>query len=148
MLQPAAVLGEVRCRRLTKEQQQKEEEKELRALWPVRQQQPARPQLELSLQWRNTFPNRVRAKSRSFFTLTQTHPAPGGMNWTLSKALSSVHGSAVTACAILEGGTTTWALSSDAHGRLMCHNLSRHLSVAAQALTSFASEFTKSLVTK
>ena len=65
--------------------------------------------------------------------------AVGGMNWALSKSLSGVHGSAVTACAVLEGGATTWALSADAHGRLMCHNLSKHLSVAAQALTSFAS---------
>ncbi|GAB4818305.1 hypothetical protein N2152v2_005351 [Parachlorella kessleri] len=66
----------------------------------------------------------------------------GGMNWALSKSLSGVHGSAVTACAVLEGGPTTWALSADAHGRLMCHNLSKHLSVAAQALTSFARQLT------
>ena len=36
------------------------------------------------------------------------------------------------------GGGTTWALTADAHGRLMCHNLGRHLSVAASAISSFA----------
>jgi hypothetical protein len=51
-----------------------------------------------------------------------------------------MHGSSVTACAVLDGGPATWLLSADAHGRLMCHNVSRHLSIAAQALTSFARE--------
>ncbi|KAL4418863.1 hypothetical protein ABPG77_002930, partial [Micractinium sp. CCAP 211/92] len=43
------------------------------------------------------------------------------------------------AAALLDsGGGTTWALTADAHGRLMCHNLNKHLSVAASAISSFA----------
>jgi hypothetical protein len=66
----------------------------------------------------------------------------GGVHFALTKSLGGMHAAPVTAAALLdgggEGGATTWALTSDAHGRLMCHNLSRHLSVAASAISSFA----------
>ena len=65
----------------------------------------------------------------------------GGVVWCLAKAVGGVHAAAVTACAVLDGGAgATWALSADAHGRLMCHNVHRHLSLAAQALAGFARE--------
>lgn len=65
----------------------------------------------------------------------------GGMTWVLARTVGGVHASVVTACAVMDGGQTTWALSADAHGRLVCHNVNRLLSVAAQAIAGFASEY-------
>eukprot|EP00887_Chlorella_sp_A99_P007106 scaffold2.g7106.t1 len=64
----------------------------------------------------------------------------GGMHFSLARAVGGAHGAAVTAAAVLGGGPgqATWALTCDAHGRLMAHNVGRLLSVAAQALTTFA----------
>ncbi|PSC67213.1 vacuolar sorting-associated 8-like protein isoform X1 [Micractinium conductrix] len=61
------------------------------------------------------------------------------MHFALTKSLGGMHAMAITAAALLDGaGSTTWALTADAHGRLMAHNLSKHLSVAASAFSSFA----------
>ncbi|KAL4426026.1 hypothetical protein ABPG75_010042 [Micractinium tetrahymenae] len=63
----------------------------------------------------------------------------GGVHFALTKSLTGMHAAAVTAAVLLDGGSgTTWALTADAHGRLMCHNLNKHLSVAASAISSFA----------
>ncbi|KAL4853636.1 Vacuolar protein sorting-associated protein 8 [Chlorella vulgaris] len=62
----------------------------------------------------------------------------GGVHFALTKSLAGMHATAVTAAALLDGaGATTWAVTSDAHGRLMVHNINRHLSVAASAISSF-----------
>jgi hypothetical protein len=61
-----------------------------------------------------------------------------GMTWVLARTVSGVHASALTACTVIDGGATTWALSADAHGRLMCHSVNRLLSITAQAFAGFA----------
>jgi len=61
-----------------------------------------------------------------------------GISWVLSKVIAGSHASTVSACCLVEGGPTTWALTADSHGRLVCHNINKHLSLAAQALAGFA----------
>lgn len=68
----------------------------------------------------------------------------GPSDWTLARTLQGLHASAVLSCAVLGTvpGAPSWALSGDAHGRVIAHNLTKHLSVASQALTSFARSIT------
>lgn len=61
--------------------------------------------------------------------------------WHLSKSIQGTHASAITALVLIEMSATNFALAADAHGRLVCHNLNRHLSVAAQALAGLARKF-------
>jgi hypothetical protein len=58
----------------------------------------------------------------------------------LQRRATTVHSPCLSLAADRRQGGTTWALTADAHGRLMAHNLSRHLSVAASAISSFARE--------
>lgn len=58
----------------------------------------------------------------------------------LQRCATTVHSPCLSLAADRRQGGTTWALTADAHGRLMAHNLSRHLSVAASAISSFARE--------
>lgn len=61
-----------------------------------------------------------------------------GVTWVSARTVAGAHATAVTACTVIDGGATTWALSADAHGRLMCHSVNRLLSITAQALAGFA----------
>ncbi|KFM28678.1 Vacuolar protein sorting-associated protein 8-like protein [Auxenochlorella protothecoides] len=56
----------------------------------------------------------------------------------------AVHGARVVCAALADGGGVTWALTADAHGRLLAHDVNRHLSATSQALTSFARQLTGS----
>ena len=64
-----------------------------------------------------------------------------GVTWVLARSVGGVHASPVTACAVVDGGQTTWALTADAHGRLMSHSVNKLLSITAQALAGFARTF-------
>lgn len=73
--------------------------------------------------------------------LWETRPtagASGGISWVLGKAIVGAHASQVSACCVVGGGASTWVLTTDTHGRLMCHSAHKHLSLTAQALAGFA----------
>jgi len=94
-----------------------------------------------------------------------TASGSGGLGWSCCKRIAGAHASAVTAAVIcdhhgggggggggggvtaaaataaLGGGSPTWAITSDAQGRVVVHNLSRQLSIAVQAFTSFTRQF-------
>ena len=78
---------------------------------------------------------------RFWETRTSGAGARRQVSWSMVKSVGETHAAAITAIAILEYDTATWALAADAHGRIVCHNVNRHLNLAVQALAGIAREF-------
>lgn len=71
---------------------------------------------------------------------------------TKLKTLTGLHAAPVTAIATLnfgkQGAASNWALSADAHGRIVCHNIGLllHSNAAVQALAGLARQWTGAAV--
>jgi hypothetical protein len=81
-------------------------------------------------------------------TRTSGSGAKRYVTWSMVKSVAETHAAAITAIAILEYNSVTWALAADAHGRLVCHNVNRHLNLAVQALVGIARELTFCVVSE
>ena len=63
-------------------------------------------------------------------------------NWSCLKQIHGCHGTSITSLRLLHAFSSLWLFSADSYGRLLSHNVTRHLSLAAQALAGFTRQLT------
>eukprot|EP00890_Picochlorum_soloecismus_P006577 jgi/Picsp_1/744/NSC_04233-R1_vacuolar protein sorting-associated protein 8 homolog len=71
---------------------------------------------------------------------TRKHQLAG--NWSCLKQIHGCHGTSITSLRLLHAFSSLWLYSADSYGRLLSHNITRHLSLAAQALAGFTRQLT------
>lgn len=73
-----------------------------------------------------------------------TNDVEGGpsIRFILGRTIEGSHGAPIISSRFVSTPQGTWLLTGDLHGRLVCHNISKYMNVAAQAISGLARQLT------
>lgn len=63
-------------------------------------------------------------------------------HWSCLKQIHGCHGTSITSLRLVHAFSSLWLFSADSYGRLLSHNVTRHLSLTAQAFAGFTRQLT------